>query len=88
MEADKALHATLESELKSLHEKHQSQMREMQMGVNASIDALSRSFAELASGLREEKEQRRADIEHVLQTLVVKVRARPPLGLRRRGGEG
>lgn len=73
MEADKALHATLEHELKSMHEKHNAQMREMQMSLNASIDALSRTFADLHAGLREEKEQRRADVEHILQTTLVKV---------------
>ena len=33
--------------------------REMQQGLKASIDALTRSFAELHQGLREEREQRR-----------------------------
>lgn len=39
----------------------------------ASIDALSRTFAELHGQLREEKEQRRVDLEHLTQTIGAKV---------------
>ena len=47
-------------------------VREMQQGL-ASIDALTRSFAELHQGLREEREQRRVDVEHLAQSVVAKV---------------
>jgi len=73
MEADKSLQNAMEAELSSMHEKHSMQMREMQMSLTASIDALSRTFADLHNTLREEKEQRRVDIEHVLSTLLHKV---------------
>jgi hypothetical protein len=36
----------------------------------ASIDALGRTFTELHGGLREEREQRRVDIEHLAQSVV------------------
>eukprot|EP00959_Pyramimonas_sp_CCMP1952_P215943 4516647-Pyramimonas_sp.AAC.1 len=73
MEADKSLQNAMEAELSAMHEKHSMQMREMQMSLKASIDALSRTFADLHNTLREEKEQRRVDIEHVLSTLLHKV---------------
>jgi len=72
-EADKGLQSHIEGELKALNEKHQMQMREMQMGLKASIDALSRTFAELHNGLREEKEQRRVDNEHLLQSVMQRI---------------
>ena len=48
-------------------------VRETQMELKASVDALSRSFAELHAGLREEREQRRVDVEHLAQSVVARV---------------
>eukprot|EP00238_Polyblepharides_amylifera_P004437 CAMPEP_0196578060 /NCGR_PEP_ID=MMETSP1081-20130531/7035_1 /TAXON_ID=36882 /ORGANISM="Pyramimonas amylifera, Strain CCMP720" /LENGTH=261 /DNA_ID=CAMNT_0041897169 /DNA_START=335 /DNA_END=1120 /DNA_ORIENTATION=+ len=73
MEADKALSVRLDTELKAMHDKQQVQMRELHLSVNASIDALSRTFAELHQHLREEKDQRQQDLEHATHTLLAKV---------------
>ena len=49
-EADRALQEKLEGELKAMEESFGGHMREMQVGLKASIDALSRTFAELHNG--------------------------------------
>lgn len=61
------------TDLKSMEEGIAAHMREIQLGLKASIDALSRTFAELHGGLREEREQRRVDVEHLAQSVVAKV---------------
>ena len=47
MEADKALQVTVEAEMKAMQEAHHQQMRDIQMSMNASVDALSRTLADL-----------------------------------------
>ena len=42
-----ALQVTVEAEMKAMQEAHHQQMRDMQMSMNASVDALSRTFADL-----------------------------------------
>mmetsp|Transcript_7855 Transcript_7855/g.26087 ORF Transcript_7855/g.26087 Transcript_7855/m.26087 type:complete len:293 (-) Transcript_7855:597-1475(-) len=72
-EADKALEMKVEQDIRALEEAFAVQMREMQAGLKAQVDALSRTFAELHNGLREEREQRRVDVEHLAQNVVAKV---------------
>jgi len=73
MEADKALQVTVEAEMKAMQEAHHQQMRDIQMSMNASVDALSRTLADLHRELQEEKEHRRMDSERLLATLLGKV---------------
>ena len=61
------------ADLKAMEQGIAAHVREMQQGLKASIDALTRSFAELHQGLREEREQRRVDVEHLAQSVVAKV---------------
>ena len=72
-EADRLLSEKVSADLKAMEEGIAAHMREMHLGLKASMDALSRSFAELHGGLREEREQRRVDVEHLAQSVVAKV---------------
>ena len=53
-------------------ERHRAHARDPD-GTESLVDALSRSFAELHAGLREEREQRRVDVEHLAQSVVARV---------------
>ncbi len=57
-----------------MYEKVSAQSRETQKTLKTSVDALSRSFGELHSGLREEREQRTVAMEQLSQRLMLKVR--------------
>ena len=73
-EADKNLQAQLNAELKAMYERVSAQSRETQKSLKTSVDALSRSFSELNSGLREEREQRSVQMEQLTQRLMLKVK--------------
>jgi Skp family chaperone for outer membrane proteins len=72
-ESDRLLQEKVSTDLKAMEQGIAAHVREMQQGLKASIDALTRSFAELHQGLREEREQRRVDVEHLAQSVVAKV---------------
>lgn len=50
-----------------------SQVREQGTATRASIEALTRSVAELQSALREEREQRRTDLERLAASVVTRM---------------
>lgn len=64
---------SVETELKAIQDKIMMQVREHHLGLKASIDALSRSFAELHSALRDEKESRVKDMEQLAITISSKI---------------
>ena len=55
----------LDKQLEAMDAKFTKQLGDMQAGLKASLDSLSRTFAELHNGLKQESEQRRMDIEHL-----------------------
>ena len=63
----------MNAELKTMYERVSAQTRETQKSLKTSMDALSRSFTELNSGLREEREQRNVQVEQLAQRLMLKV---------------
>lgn len=73
MEADKNLQAQVSSELKTMYERFSAQTKETQKTLKASVDALSRSFSELNSSLREEREQRSIQMDQLAQRLMLKI---------------
>ena len=72
-ESDRLLREKVEADLKAMETGVAAHVREAQLELKASVEALSRAFAELHAGLREEREQRRVDVEHLAQSVVAKV---------------
>lgn len=56
-----------------MEERFSLHMREVQTGIKASIDSLSRTFAELHNSLREERDMRRHDQQQLEQQLLARV---------------
>lgn len=67
------MQSSIQTEMKAVQDKVMLQVREHNLALKASIDALSRSFAELHGALREEKESRMKDMEQLALTLASKV---------------
>ena len=63
----------LDKQLEAMDAKFTKQLGDMQAGLKASLDSLSRTFAELHNGLKQESEQRRMDIEHLAQGVAAKL---------------
>mmetsp|Transcript_6999 Transcript_6999/g.11898 ORF Transcript_6999/g.11898 Transcript_6999/m.11898 type:complete len:262 (-) Transcript_6999:715-1500(-) len=72
-ESDKQLQSHFEGELRVLQERSAGQAVEMQSALKGAIDSLSNRIQDLHSLVREEREQRRNDIEHLATSLVAKV---------------
>ena len=72
-ESDRNLQLAVGAELKSLNERMQTQAEETQKSFKNTVDALSRSFAELSGSVREEREQRAAQMEQLAQRLMLKL---------------
>lgn len=75
----------------AMEERFALHMREVQGGIKASIDSLSRTFAELHNSLREERDLRRQEQAQLESTLLARVdevqaRTRPPDTTYGRGG--
>ena len=72
-DADQLMQSSIQTEMKAVQDKVMLQVREHNLALKASIDALSRSFAELHGALREEKESRLKDMEQLAITVASKV---------------
>lgn len=69
------LQSSLPPHLRSqaMEERFALHMREVQTGIKASIDSLSRTFAELHNSLREERDVRRQEQAQLESTLLARV---------------
>jgi len=72
-ESDKQIQVHFESELKGLQERTAIQLADLQAAFKTSVDGLSRTMQDLHTIIKEEREQRRSDIEHLAGSLVNKV---------------
>mmetsp|Transcript_444 Transcript_444/g.1145 ORF Transcript_444/g.1145 Transcript_444/m.1145 type:complete len:273 (-) Transcript_444:1052-1870(-) len=72
-ESDKQLQAHFEGELRVLHERSACQVAEMHNSLKSAIDSFSSRVQDLHAVIREERDQRRNDIEHLATSLVGKV---------------
>lgn len=72
-ESDKQLQAHFESELKTLQDRVVIQFSEVQGALKSGLEGLSRTVQDLHAIIKEERDQRRADIEHLASQLVNKV---------------
>ena len=72
-EADRSLHAHMDAELAKLGERMAAQFKELQLTMRGSLDHLGRSINEINVALTEEREQRRADIDHVGSSLCARL---------------
>lgn len=72
-ESDKQLQTHFEGELRVLQERTASQALEMQSALKAAIDSFTTRIQDLHVLIREEREQRRTDMEHLATSLVGKV---------------
>lgn len=59
--------------LQAMEERFALHMREVQTGIKASIDSLSRTFAELHNSLREERDVRRQEQAQLESALLARV---------------
>lgn len=72
-ESDKQLQVHFEGEIRTLQERSAVQLSEMQVALKGAVESLSNRVQDLHSLIREEREQRRSDIEHLATSLVGKV---------------
>lgn len=72
-EADRQMQAHFEEEVKSIQDRVASQYAELSSSFRTSVEGLARTLQDLHAIVKEEREQRRQDIEHLAATLVGKV---------------
>ncbi|KAG1677714.1 hypothetical protein FOA52_001026 [Chlamydomonas sp. UWO 241] len=72
-ESDRQLQAHFEGELAALAERSAVQHAEVQGSLKQGIESLSNRMQDLHAIVREEREQRRSDVEHLATSLVSKV---------------
>ncbi|MEW5301329.1 MAG: hypothetical protein WDW36_004194 [Sanguina aurantia] len=72
-ESDKQLQSHFEGEIRSLAERQAQQYSEMQGSLRAGVESLTARVSDLHQVVKEEREQRRNDIEHLATNLVGKV---------------
>ncbi|KAF6256136.1 striated microtubule associated system I fiber component [Scenedesmus sp. NREL 46B-D3] len=72
-ESDRQLQTHFDSEIKSLQDKLNASYAELSGAFKASLEGLTRTVQDLHAIIKEEREQRRADIEHLASSLVNKV---------------
>ncbi|KAF8061372.1 SF-assemblin [Scenedesmus sp. PABB004] len=72
-DSDRALQSHFEGEIKGLQEKLNASYAELSGAFKASLEGLARTVQDLHAIIKEEREQRRADIEHLAGSLVSKV---------------
>ncbi|KAG1659271.1 hypothetical protein FOA52_008200 [Chlamydomonas sp. UWO 241] len=72
-DSDKQLQTYVEDELAALSERCASQNTEMRAVLEQGIDALSARVQELHTALREEREQRKRNVEHLATSMMGKV---------------
>jgi hypothetical protein len=67
------LQLNMETEVQKLSERMAASMRELQLAIKSSLEQLGRSIHELTAAFPEEREQRKADIEHVGSSLCARL---------------
>jgi len=72
-ESDKQLQTHFEGEIHTLQERTAVQILELQNALKSAVESLSNRVQDLHALIREEREQRRSDIEHLATNLVNKV---------------
>lgn len=72
-EADRQIQSHFDSEVKALQDRLNSNYAELSGAFKTSLEGLARTVQDLHSIIKEEREQRRADIEHLAGSLVNKV---------------
>ncbi|GBF88940.1 SF-assemblin [Raphidocelis subcapitata] len=72
-EADRQMQSHFDEELKALQERTASQYAELSSSFRTSVEGLARTLQDLHAVVKEEREQRRGDVEHLAATLVGKV---------------
>ncbi|KAI8470508.1 MAG: striated microtubule associated system I fiber component [Monoraphidium minutum] len=72
-EADRQMQAHFEEELKAIQDRSAAQYAELSSSFRTSVEGLARTLQDLHGIVKEEREQRRQDIEHLAGTLVGKV---------------
>ncbi|GAX74372.1 hypothetical protein CEUSTIGMA_g1820.t1 [Chlamydomonas eustigma] len=72
-ESDKQIQSHFEGELRTLAERSAVQHAELQNSLKQAVESLSNRMQDLHAIVREEREQRRNDIEHLATSLVGKV---------------
>eukprot|EP00899_Mesostigma_viride_P008993 jgi/Mesvir1/18095/Mv09396-RA.1 len=72
-ESHKALESAIDAGIRGLSERLSLQFNEKYLSLKAAVDALSGTFLELHASLREEREQRQADVEHLASTFGTKL---------------
>ena len=72
-DADEETRRAIERELKNFERAAETRVQDALAGVKSTLDTLASSLAELHAGLREEREQRRVDVEHLASSVVAKV---------------
>lgn len=72
-EANAQLQLNMETEVQKLSERMAGSMRELQLAMKSSLEQIGRSIHELTTAFPEEREQRKADIEHVGSSLCARL---------------
>mmetsp|Transcript_13822 Transcript_13822/g.24301 ORF Transcript_13822/g.24301 Transcript_13822/m.24301 type:complete len:265 (-) Transcript_13822:549-1343(-) len=72
-ESDKQLQSHFESELKALHDRQLQQFTDLQLALKSAVDSMNQRITDLHALVRDERESRRSDIEHLATSLVSKV---------------
>eukprot|EP00878_Enallax_costatus_P018289 GHUV01019247.1.p1 GENE.GHUV01019247.1~~GHUV01019247.1.p1 ORF type:complete len:224 (+),score=76.17 GHUV01019247.1:41-673(+) len=72
-ESDRQIQTHFEAEIKALQEKMSSNYAELSGAFKTSLEGLARTVQDLHAIIKEERDQRRADIEHLASSLVSKV---------------
>lgn len=72
-EADRQMQTHFEEELKAIQDRVSAQYQELSSSFRTSVEGLARTLQDLHAIVKEEREQRRQDVEHLAATLVGKV---------------
>lgn len=72
-ESDKQLQSHFENEVTTLQERQLQQFSDMQLAIKSAVDSLNQRITDLHALVRDEREARRNDIEHLATSLVGKV---------------
>lgn len=72
-EADRSIHAHIDAEISKLAERTAGDVKQLQLAVKSSLEQLSRSVSELNTIVSDEKEQRKADTDHVAMSLCERI---------------
>lgn len=72
-DSDKQLQTHFEGEVKALQERQLQQFTDMQLALKSAVESLNQRVTDLHGLVRDERDSRRSDIEHLATSLVGKV---------------